>query len=65
MLLTGNVADFGPGGSRFIRHGLEHLSGADDWSSGSVALPVHHLLRDVDLGREEERFQMSVVRIRL
>jgi len=46
-----NVADFGSGRARVSGHRLQHLSSADNWLSGDIALGDHHLLCNEDLAR--------------
>lgn len=44
-----NVGNLSASGTWVADHGLQHLSGADDWLSGDVAHGNHLLLSDVDL----------------
>ena len=54
-----NVGDFGTSRAGVVRHGLQHLGGADDGLAGDVALGDHHLLRDEDLAGGDLDAQIS------
>jgi len=46
----GHVRHLGTGGAGVVCHGLQHLSGTNDWLALDIALGDHHLLSHEDLG---------------